>query len=186
MSVRTPFCLGTGNGGNRKLSGMARVAPLVFVLLWSTGYIGAKFGLPFAPLFTFLFTRLTLASVLLLALAMLLRTPFPTSTQWRHSFVAGLLLHVGYLGGVFVGINLGVPAGISAIIVNLQPVLLEPRRAAPRGDGHALAMGGIGTRGRRRDLSGAREVARGIGATRCRVGTRRVRRGAALEHARHD
>jgi drug/metabolite transporter (DMT)-like permease len=113
---------------------MARVAPLVFVLLWSTGYIGAKFGLPFAPPFTFLFTRLTLASMLLLGLAMMLRTPFPRGVQWRHSFVTGLLLHVGYLGGVFVGINLGVPAGISAIIVNLQPVLTSSLAARLLGE----------------------------------------------------
>jgi drug/metabolite transporter (DMT)-like permease len=102
---------------------MAQFAPLLFVLLWSTGYIGAKYGLPYAPPFTFLLLRLSLASVLLLALARALRIPFPRGVEWRHSFIAGLLLHAGYLGGVFIGINLGVPAGISAIIVNLQPVL---------------------------------------------------------------
>jgi drug/metabolite transporter (DMT)-like permease len=102
---------------------MAQLAPLLFVLLWSTGYIGAKYGLPYAPPLTFLLLRLSLASVLLLGLARALKIPFPRGEQWRHSFIAGLLLHAGYLGGVFIGINLGVPAGISAIIVNLQPVL---------------------------------------------------------------
>jgi drug/metabolite transporter (DMT)-like permease len=113
---------------------MARFAPLVFVLLWSTGYIGAKYGLPYAPPLTFLFIRLALASLLLLALALILKTPFPRGPQWWHSFASGLLLHVGYLGGVFIGINQGVSAGISAIVVNLQPVLTSSLAARLLGE----------------------------------------------------
>ena len=105
------------------MNGFARLAPAVFVLLWSTGYIGAKYGLPYAPPLTFLLVRLTLATALLGLLSLATKTAWPKGAQVRHAAVAGLLLHAGYLGGVFVGIHLGVPAGLSAIIVNLQPVL---------------------------------------------------------------
>ncbi len=100
-----------------------RFAPFVFVLLWSTGYIGAKFGLPFIEPFTFLAIRLSIAMVLLAVLATVLQQRWLQGLEWQHASVAGLLLHAGYLGGVFTGIKLGVPAGLSAIIVNLQPVL---------------------------------------------------------------
>jgi drug/metabolite transporter (DMT)-like permease len=103
--------------------GFVTVAPLVFVLLWSTGYIGAKFGLPHAEPFTFLAIRLTIAATLLTLLAVMVRQPWLRGAQWSRASVAGLLLHGGYLGGVFLGIRLGVPASLSAIIVNLQPVL---------------------------------------------------------------
>jgi drug/metabolite transporter (DMT)-like permease len=112
----------------------AFVAPGVFVALWSTGYIGAKYGLPYAPPFTFLLVRLMLATALLSSLALVLRTPWPRGTDVRHAAISGLLLHAGYLGGLFVGINLGVPAGLSAIIVNLQPVLTSSLAARVLGE----------------------------------------------------
>jgi drug/metabolite transporter (DMT)-like permease len=110
------------------------LAPLVFVLLWSTGYVGAKFGLPYAEPFTFLALRLALATALLAALAFALRQPRLTLEGWRRAGIAGLLLHGGYLGGVFLGIRLGVPAGLSAIIVNLQPVLVSSLAARVLGE----------------------------------------------------
>jgi drug/metabolite transporter (DMT)-like permease len=114
---------------------LARVAPIVFVFLWSTGYIGAKYGLPFAPPFTFLLVRMVLASLALLLIARVLKTPFPKSwLEVSHAAVAGLLLHAGYLGGVFMAIQLGVSAGISSIIVNLQPVLVSSLAAKVLGE----------------------------------------------------
>jgi drug/metabolite transporter (DMT)-like permease len=98
--------------------------PALFVLLWSTGFVGAKYGLPYAPPFTFLALRLALAAVLLAVLAAALRSPrLASREQYGRAAVVGLLLHAGYLGGVFYGISRGVPAGVSAVIVSLQPVL---------------------------------------------------------------
>lgn len=99
-------------------------APVLFVLLWSTGFVGAKYGLPYAPPFTFVALRLAAAAVLLAVLAAALRSePLTSRGQYGRASVVGLLLHAGYLGGVFYGISLGVPAGVSAVIVSLQPVL---------------------------------------------------------------
>jgi drug/metabolite transporter (DMT)-like permease len=103
-------------------------APAVFVLLWSTGFVGAKYGLPYAPPFTFLGLRLVTAAVLLAVGALALPAARASArgtrrTQYGHAAVAGLLLHAGYLGGVFYAISVGVPAGVSAVVVSLQPVL---------------------------------------------------------------
>lgn len=119
------------------------IAPGVFVALWSTGYIGAKYGLPYAPPFTFLLVRLVLATALLSSLAFALKTPWPRGRDVRHAAISGLLLHAGYLGGLFVGISLGVPAGLSAIIVNLQPVLTSSLAARVLGEG-VTARGWLG------------------------------------------
>lgn len=99
--------------------------PGVFVLLWSTGFIGAKFGLPYAEPMTFLVLRFAIVTVLLCVFAGLTAAPWPKS--WReagHIAVAGLLLQAIYLGGVFASIYHGVPAGISALIVGIQPLLV--------------------------------------------------------------
>ncbi|MFN2517573.1 MAG: DMT family transporter [Jatrophihabitantaceae bacterium] len=99
-------------------------APLVFVLLWSTGFVGAKYGLPYADPFTFLAVRLGIASVLLAGLAALTRSPRPASrAEYLRAAVVGLLLHAGYLGGVFFAISDGLPASVAAVVVSLQPVL---------------------------------------------------------------
>jgi drug/metabolite transporter (DMT)-like permease len=108
--------------------------PVLFVLLWSTGYVGAKFGLPYAEPFTFLSIRLLLAIFALSMMALILRERFPNRAQAIHAASAGLLLHAGYLGGLFFGIKLGVPAGLSAIIVNLQPVLTSSLAARALGE----------------------------------------------------
>jgi drug/metabolite transporter (DMT)-like permease len=103
---------------------LVALAPWLFVLLWSTGFIGARFGLPFIEPFTFLSIRFLIAASLLAGLALALRAPWPSSRlQVRHIAVAGLLLHAGYLGGVFFAIDRGMPAGISALVVSLQPIL---------------------------------------------------------------
>lgn len=94
------------------------------MLLWSTGFVGAKYGLPYAEPFTFLGVRLVIATALLAMLAVLLRSVgMPRRVQYGHAALVGVLLHAGYLGGVFYAISVGVPAGVSAVVVSLQPVL---------------------------------------------------------------
>jgi drug/metabolite transporter (DMT)-like permease len=104
--------------------GLAALAPIIFVLLWSTGFVGAKFGLPYAEPFTFLWVRMMLVVALLGGLALLLRSPWPRGWALNlHVAVSGTLLHAGYLGGVFFAISQGMSAGLSALIVGLQPIL---------------------------------------------------------------
>jgi len=99
------------------------MAPVAFVLVWSTGFIGAKFGLPYAPPLSLLAVRLGIASAALALLAVALRSEWPSSAAgYRRSALIGVMLHAGYLGGVFISIDLGLPVAISAIIVCLQPV----------------------------------------------------------------
>lgn len=100
------------------------LAPGLFVLLWSTGFIGAKLGLPYAEPLTFLLVRFACVIALLGLLALLLRRPWPhRPLQWLHIAVAGSLLHGGYLSGVFLAIHVGMPAGAVALIVGIQPLL---------------------------------------------------------------
>ncbi len=113
------------NGTRRQGDGLLpEVAPWLFVTLWSTGFVGAKYGLPYAGPFTFLFVRMQLAWVLLAGLAIAGRAIWPRRPrEAAHLAVAGLLLHAGYLGGVFFAIDRGMPAGLASLIVGLQPVL---------------------------------------------------------------
>ena len=100
------------------------LTPGLFVLLWSTGFIGAKLGLPFAEPLTFLLIRFACVIGLLGLLALVLRRPWPhRPIQWFHIAVAGTLLHGGYLSGVFLAIHTGMPAGVVALIVGIQPLL---------------------------------------------------------------
>lgn len=97
--------------------------PALFVFLWSTGFIGAKYGVPYAEPFTFLAIRMALASGLLLLLALAMKAPWPNARSAGHTAIAGLLVHGFYLGGVFYAVLLKVPLGQVALIVGLQPVL---------------------------------------------------------------
>lgn len=97
--------------------------PFVFVLIWSTGFIVAKFGLPYAPPLTFLLLRFAGVLAVLLPLVWMMRAPWPDAAQMRHIAVAGMLVQAGYLAGVWCAIKLGMPAGLSALIVGLQPIL---------------------------------------------------------------
>lgn len=98
--------------------------PVLFVLLWSTGFIGARLGLPHAAPLTFLTLRYVAATLLLVGLGLVMRAPWPASLREAgHYAMAGLLVHGVYLGGVFIGIGLGVEAGVAALIVGLQPLL---------------------------------------------------------------
>ncbi|ASU41451.1 EamA family transporter [Herbaspirillum sp. meg3] len=102
---------------------MLNLVPLAFVLIWSTGFIVAKFGLPYAPPLTFLILRFIGVLLFLLPLVWVLRAPWPRGRQAMHIAISGMLLHAAYLGGVWTAIKLGMPAGLSALIVGLQPVL---------------------------------------------------------------
>jgi drug/metabolite transporter (DMT)-like permease len=98
-------------------------APGVFVVLWASGFIGAKFGLPYAEPMTFLSLRMGAAVGLLAIVIALTRPKWPDRTGFSHSAVAGSLVHGCYLGGVFAAIENGISAGLIALIVSLQPVL---------------------------------------------------------------
>jgi drug/metabolite transporter (DMT)-like permease len=98
--------------------------PLLFVFLWSTGFIGAKLGLPHAEPLSFLMLRYLLVIGLMTALAFASGAPWPRDR--RHVFyiaVSGVLVHGVYLGGVFVAIRQGLPAGITSLVVGMQPLL---------------------------------------------------------------
>lgn len=104
---------------------MQRIYPLLFVFLWSTGFIGAKYGLPYAEPLSFLFVRYLAVIALMTAIALLTRAPWPKAPmQWVHIGVSGLLVHAVYLGGVFIAIKQGLPAGITALVVGMQPLLI--------------------------------------------------------------
>jgi drug/metabolite transporter (DMT)-like permease len=98
--------------------------PLLFVLLWSTGFIGARMGLPHAEPLTFLLLRFVAAAALLLPVAILTGAPWPRGWQrLGHVAVVGALIHGVYLGGVYVAIARGLPTALCALVVGLQPLL---------------------------------------------------------------
>ncbi|WP_374277138.1 DMT family transporter [Azonexus sp.] len=132
---------------------MQRIYPLLFVFLWSTGFIGAKYGLPDAGPLSFLLTRYGAVILLMGALALATRAPWPAGPrQWLHIAVTGLLVHATYLGGVFVAIKHGLPAGVTALVVGLQPLLTATLAGALLGEtvsrrqwgGLALGLAGVG------------------------------------------
>ena len=104
---------------------LTNLIPLLFVWLWSTGFVGAKYGLPYIEPFFMLVVRFICVIVLLFLLVEILRNPRATFRQALGQMLVGLLLHGLYLGGVFYAIKQGVPAGISAVIVGLQPILIS-------------------------------------------------------------
>ncbi len=119
----------------RRPDPLAAIAPGLFVLLWSTGFIGAKFGLPYAPPLTFLATRYVLVIALMGLVALALRARWPQSRrEVAHIAVAGLLVHAGYLGGVFLAISKGLPAGVTALVTGLQPLLTAAAAAVVLGE----------------------------------------------------
>ncbi|SDF99879.1 EamA-like transporter family protein [Duganella sp. OV458] len=96
---------------------------MFFVLLWSSGFIVAKFGLPYAPPLTFILIRFIGVLAVLVPTVLFLRAPWPDMGKIRHIAVAGLLVQAGYLIGVWCAIKQGMPAGLSALIVGMQPIL---------------------------------------------------------------
>ena len=105
---------------------LSRFAPVLFVLLWSTGFVGAKYGLPYADPFIFLSVRVLIAALILFVIAALMKSPIAigTSAITRSSLI-GFFLHACYLGGVFYSISKGLPAGVAAVVTSLQPVLVS-------------------------------------------------------------
>lgn len=98
--------------------------PAVFVLIWSTGFIVAKFGLPYAPPLTFLVLRYAFSIACFLLWIRFSRARWPrVRQQWLHLALTGVLMHAGYLGGVWVAVKSGMGSGLAALIVGLQPVL---------------------------------------------------------------
>ena len=110
------------NAAARQTATFLSPVPFFFVLLWSTGFIVAKFGLPYAPPLTFLLIRCLGTLAILLAGLALWRAPWPSGRVY-HVAIAGLLVQAGYLGGVWTAIDLGMPAGVTALIVGMQPIL---------------------------------------------------------------
>ena len=102
---------------------VSTLAAPIFVMLWSTGYIGAKFGLPYAEPLTFLSIRFGLVVALMLAWVLWSRAVWPTKQEAQALLLVGALLHGVYLGGVFTAIWLGLEAGLAALIVCMQPIL---------------------------------------------------------------
>ena len=97
---------------------------LLFVVLWSTGFVGARLGLPHAEPLTFLLLRYSAVIVLMLTLALVFRAPWPQQARdWLHIGVSGLLVHGVYLAGVFLAISKGLPAGVASLVVSVQPLL---------------------------------------------------------------
>ena len=108
------------------MKALQRSTPVVFVLLWSTGFVGAKYILPYAEPFVFLTIRYASAAIILFLLAKALREPLRISReQVKQSVKVGIFLQVIYIGGVFYAISLGLPAGVTAVVVSLQPILVS-------------------------------------------------------------
>jgi drug/metabolite transporter (DMT)-like permease len=129
---------------------LVRLAPALFVFLWSTGFVASKLGAPYAEPFTFLSIRFLLVIAIMVAICLATRAVWPTGAALRHAVVVGMLIHGVYLSGVFWAIRNGLPAGVTALIVSLQPVLtailawpLLGERIAPR-HWAGLAIGLVG------------------------------------------
>jgi drug/metabolite transporter (DMT)-like permease len=131
---------------------MMAVMPWFFVVLWSTGFIGAKFGLPYAEPLTFLLTRYIALVILLLPFALIGRVKWPSWRLSGHIAVAGVLVHGIYLGGVFMAIAHGLSAGLASLVVGLQPLLTAVVVGPLLGEtvrlrqwlGLILGLGGVG------------------------------------------
>jgi drug/metabolite transporter (DMT)-like permease len=140
------------NAGSRR-EWLIAAMPAVFVGIWSTGFIVARYGMPHAPPLTFLAWRYTLSIIAFALWIVWSRAAWPQGrTQWLHLAVAGALIHAGYLGGVWAAVRAGLGAGTTALIVGLQPVLTalwvsaaasERRLAARQWLGLALGLAGL-------------------------------------------
>jgi drug/metabolite transporter (DMT)-like permease len=138
---------------HRQTADLAVFMPGVFVLIWSTGFVVARFGMPYAPPMRFLAWRFALSVLAFGVWVLLSRAAWPRGrSQWMHLAAVGVLMHAGYLGGVWSAVKLGIGAGTSALIAGLQPVLTalwvsatgqEHRVAAPQWLGLALGLAGL-------------------------------------------
>ncbi len=107
----------------RAMSRAASFIPVLFVLLWATGFIGARYAMPWSEPFSFLAVRFVLAAIVLLLIMLVMHSRKLAPAQAAHAAFAGALIHGVYLGGVFWAIRHGLPAGLSALIIGLQPLI---------------------------------------------------------------
>jgi drug/metabolite transporter (DMT)-like permease len=106
------------------MSLMTRAAPALFVLLWSSAFVGAKYGMPFIEPLTFMCLRFTLVTAIFLGLSLIFQASWPRSwAEVGHIAFVGLLVQALYLSGTFIALSRGAPAGLVALILGLQPVL---------------------------------------------------------------
>jgi drug/metabolite transporter (DMT)-like permease len=125
---------------------LIQAMPWVFVLIWSTGFVVARFGMPHSPPFTFLTMRYGLSIVCFGVWIVLARVAWPREpVQWLHLAVVGSLIHAGYLGGVWAAVKSGIGAGTVALLVGLQPVLtaLWTTATADRGGGGGARVSAV-------------------------------------------
>ncbi|MBN9408012.1 MAG: DMT family transporter [Burkholderiales bacterium] len=110
--------------GPARADTLALAMPIVFVLIWSTGFVVARYGMPHSPPLKFLAMRYALSVGCFALWAMASRAVWPVGrSQWLHLAVTGVLMHAGYLGGVWAAVKLGMGAGLTSLLVGLQPVL---------------------------------------------------------------
>ncbi|MFZ6863667.1 DMT family transporter [Undibacterium sp. Ji67W] len=100
-----------------------RSLPAIFIFIWASGFVAAKYGLPYAEPLTFLSMRYLGVVILMLTLALVMRAPWPARKDWLHIAIAGVLMQAVYLGGIWCAVKLGMPAGMAALIANTQPIL---------------------------------------------------------------
>ncbi|MBK7529877.1 DMT family transporter [Piscinibacter sp.] len=117
--------------------------PWVFVLIWSTGFVVARLGMPHAPPMSFLALRFALSVACFVTWMAIARVPWPPREQWMQLAVSGVLMHAGYLGGVWSAVKAGIGAGTVSLLVGLQPVLTAiwlSATAAPRAQGSGRSV----------------------------------------------
>ena len=137
--------------GASSLAWMVRATPVVFVLIWSTGFIVARYGMPHAPPMSFLILRYALSATCFVVWALVARAAWPRGgKQWLHLGATGVLMHAGYLGGVWAAVKDGMGSGLAALLLGLQPVLTALWLSASGGEvtrrhwtGLALGLGGL-------------------------------------------
>jgi len=124
---------------------LIRAMPVLFVLIWSTGFIVARYGMPHAPPMKFLVVRYALSIACFLLWIVLARVKWPVSrTQWAHLAITGIFMHAVYLGGVWAAVKAGMGSGLAALIVGLQPVLTAVWLSATGGKIAARQWAGLG------------------------------------------
>lgn len=101
---------------------LQRLIPVIFVFVWSTGFIVARYGMPYSEPMTFLFLRFVGVLLVMVPVALLARVTWPSRRQCLHIAIAGTMLQAGYLGGVWAAVKLGMSASLVALVMGLQPI----------------------------------------------------------------
>ena len=129
---------------SRDETALIRVMPVLFVLIWSTGFIVARYGMPHAPPLKFLLLRYFFSIACFLPWILMARVKWPaTRMQWAHLALTGVLMHACYLGGVWAAVKAGMGSGLSALIVGIQPVLTALWLSGTGGRVSARQWGGL-------------------------------------------